>query len=219
MVEQKSLASVERGRDMSRIGAFSDGVFAIAITLLVLQLEVRPGIGSTPEFWRALGDQTANLISFAISFAVIGRLWYLHHRFMQMVREFDPRLIALNLLYLFFIVLIPFTSELVGDYGLEVPMVTVIYTGNVALVTLVASLMYRRSFTEQLVHPEYRDLTETGTKAVLFAAGSLVATMPLVLVLGPYTPLTWFIIFRLNPYDRRRKRLAPGDGGTPSAGD
>ncbi|MFM9149484.1 MAG: TMEM175 family protein, partial [Solirubrobacterales bacterium] len=210
MVEQKSLSSVERGKDLSRVGSFSDGVFAIAITLLVLQLEVPAGIGNTAELWRGLGDQAPDLISFAISFAVIGRFWYLHHRFMQMVREFDPRLIALNLLYLAMVVLIPFTSEILGQYGLDIPMVVIIYIGNVALVTLVASLMYRRAYTEQLVHPEYLNLTEVGTKAVLVTAGILIATMPLVLVLGPYTPFTWIVLLRLNPDDRQRRTMATG---------
>lgn len=215
MVEQKSLSSVERGKDLSRVGSFSDGVFAIAITLLVLQLEVPAGIGNTAELWRGLGEQAPDLISFAISFAVIGRFWYLHHRFMQMVREFDPRLIALNLLYLAMVVLIPFTSEILGQYGLDIPMVVIIYIGNVALVTLVASLMYRRAYTEQLVHPEYLNLTEVGTKAVLVTAGILIATMPLVLVLGPYTPFTWIVLLRLNPYDRQRRKMATGDDGPP----
>lgn len=192
---------------MSRVGAFSDGVFAIAITLLVLQLDVPSGIGSSAALLDAFGDKTADFFAFAISFAVIGRFWYLHHRFMQMIREFDPRLIALNILYLFFIVLIPFTSELMGDYGEEIPVAVMIYIADISLVTICAGTMYLHSRSRDLIHPEYRDLAEVGTKAVFVISAIMAATIPLALVLGPYTPLLWIVLLRLNPYDRRRRNI------------
>ncbi len=207
-VEQKDLSSLERGRDLSRIGAFTDGVFAIAITLLVLQLDVPTDLASASDLWRELGNQSDDFVAFAISFAVIGRYWFLDHRFMRMIRDFDPRLIGLNLLYLFFIVLIPFTSQLMGEYGSDISAAVVIYIGNIAFVTLSASLMYRHADAAGLVHPEYRALVTVGGKAALVMVGIFVLTMPLALVLGPYTPLLWIPLFRLNPYDRSRRNIS-----------
>jgi uncharacterized membrane protein len=206
-VAQKDLSSLERGRDLSRVVAFTDGVFAIAITLLVLQLDVPTDIANASELWSALGRQSDDFVAFAISFAVIGRYWYLDHRFMRMIREFDPRLMALNLAYLFFIVLIPFTSQLMGEHGSEVPASVAIYIGNIALVTLFAGLMYRHADSHHLVHPEYRAMVSVGGRAVFVIGAIFLATIPLALVLGPYTPLLWIPLMRLNPYDRSRRTI------------
>lgn len=104
--------------EFGRIVAFSDGVFSIAITLLVLNLGIEKGLsgGAVDE---ALWGLREDLLAFAISFAVIGRFWVVHHRFFGEVEAFDGRLIVLNLLYLAWIVLIPFSSEVLGEYGGE----------------------------------------------------------------------------------------------------
>src|ERR1700759_4936253 len=101
--------------EFSRIVAFSDGVFAIAITLLVLNLNVDHLHGHSLS--DALWGQRDNLLAYAISFAVIGRFWVVHHRFFSEVTGFDGRLLALNIFYLAWIVLIPFSSAVLGDYG------------------------------------------------------------------------------------------------------
>ena len=67
----------------------------------------------------ALWDQRENLLAYALSFAVIGRFWVVHHRFFSEVTGFDGRLLALNIFYLAWIVLIPFSSEVLGDHGGE----------------------------------------------------------------------------------------------------
>lgn len=208
MAEQKDLSSLERGRDLSRIVAFTDGVFAIAITLLVLQLEVPTDVATPSELWSAIGRQSDDFVAFVISFAVIGRYWFLNHRFMRMITEFDTRLIALNLVYLFFIVLIPFTAQLMGEYGSEIPVTVAVYIANIAMVTMMAGFMYRHAERSHLVEPEYEALAEVGGKAVFVITAIFIATMPLALILGPYTPLLWIPLMRLNPYDRSRRTVS-----------
>ena len=214
-VEQRTLSGAERGKDLSRIGAFSDGIFAIAITLLVLQLDVPAGLGSGSALWDAFSGEAADFFAFTISFIVIGRFWYLHHRFMQMIEEFDGRLIGLNMVYLFFIVLIPFTSELMGDYGEEITGAVVVYVVNIALVTMSAGLMYAHARKGGLARPEFQRMVELGAKAAFFVAVVFLATLPLTIWLGSYTPLVWFPLLRLNPYQRSRRQ---GDGSAPDAG-
>jgi uncharacterized membrane protein len=209
-VEQRDLSSAERGGDLSRIGAFSDGVFAIAITLLVLQLEVPGGIESDSGFWDAFSGEAADFYAFTISFAVIGRFWFLHHRFMQMIREFDSGLIGLNMVYLFFVVLIPFTSELMGDYGNGLTATVFIYIANIALVTFSAALMYVHAGRSGLARPEFQRMVHLGGKAAFFISGVFIVTMPLAIWLGPYTPLVWFPLLRLNPYQRSRRKVSDG---------
>ena len=102
-------------KEVARIAAFSDGVFAIAITLLALQLEIPSG--DSVDVWPAIQDLWPNLLSFAISFAVIGAYWVAHHRLYSVIDRYDARLLWLNLLSLFFIVIMPFTTALVGEHG------------------------------------------------------------------------------------------------------
>ena len=102
-------------KEVARIAAFSDGVFAIAITLLALQLEIPSG--DHVDVWAELQDLWPSFLSFVISFAVIGAYWVAHHRLFSLIERYDRRLIWLNLLSLFFIVLMPFTTSLVGEHG------------------------------------------------------------------------------------------------------
>jgi uncharacterized membrane protein len=125
--------------EFSRIVAFSDGVFAIAITLLVLNLSVPEHIADD-DLSTALWEQRQDLFAYALSFAVIGRFWIVHHRFFGEVTGFDGRLLALNLFYLAWIVLIPFSSQVLGDHGGDTGAI-VVYAANLAAVTLVGTLM------------------------------------------------------------------------------
>ncbi len=126
--------------EFGRIVAFSDGVFSIAITLLVLNLGIDKGL-TEGQIDDALWDQRDLFFAYAISFAVIGRFWLVHHRFFSEVRAFDGRLIALNLAYLGAIVLIPFSSELLGEYGGTTTAV-VFYSVNLAAVVLLGLLLH-----------------------------------------------------------------------------
>ena len=98
----------------ARLEAFSDGVFAVAITLLVLQLVV-PEVGRG-KLAGALLDQWPVLASYVASFATIGVIWLNHHRLISYVGRVDRTLHALNLLLLLWIVLIPYPTALVGHY-------------------------------------------------------------------------------------------------------
>src|SRR6187397_1587669 len=105
--EHAAKRRAENEVEFGRIVAFSDGVFSIAITLLVLNLGIDKGL-TEGQIDNALWDQREMFLSYAISFAVIGRFWLVHHRFFAEVQAFDGRLLGLNLAYLGFVVLIPF---------------------------------------------------------------------------------------------------------------
>ena len=107
-------------KDTSRLEAFSDGVFAVAITLLVLNIKV-PGL-DTPdkllydaEVWKALGQESPALIAYIISFATIGIMWLNHHRLFKQIKRTDTGLLLLNLLLLMIIVFIPVPTSLVAQ--------------------------------------------------------------------------------------------------------
>jgi Endosomal/lysosomal potassium channel TMEM175 len=83
--------------EFARIVTFSDGVFAIAMTLLVLALHVPEGLSDLND---ALKDQLPDFLAFGLSFAVLAQVWFFHHRFFGSLGRFDATLIALNFLYL-----------------------------------------------------------------------------------------------------------------------
>jgi uncharacterized membrane protein len=102
--------------DRSRLEAFSDGVFAVAITLLALNLVVAgPGRGRPP----LLGQLSAHwpaFLAYLISFFTIGIIWVNHHALVRTVRTVDRTLLYLNLVLLLFVVLLPFGTATVADY-------------------------------------------------------------------------------------------------------
>jgi uncharacterized membrane protein len=132
--------------EFNRIVAFSDGIFAIAMTLLVLGLTIPSGV---KDLTRALLDDQGDFLAYAISFAVLARYWLAHHRFFSALERFDRRLMALNLFYLSWIALVPFSSLVLGDYGDKTDAV-VLYAINMILVSA--------SFYLQLVYAYRRDL-------------------------------------------------------------
>lgn len=107
--------------EFGRVLAFSDGVFAIAITLLVLAIDVPtvPESSNALPLPQELWDVRYQLLAYFISFAVVGLFWVHHHRMLANLRGFDGRLMALNLLVLCFIALLPVPTELLGTYGHE----------------------------------------------------------------------------------------------------
>lgn len=188
--------------EFGRIVAFSDGVFSIAITLLVLNLGIEKGLGSG-QIDDALWGLREDFLAFAISFAVIGRFWVVHHRFFAEVRAFDSRLIGLNLLYLAWIVLIPFSSEVLGEYGSETAGV-VVYSVNLAIVVLVGLLMTTSAHRNGLTAIDEAAYREGQIRSVYIAAVFLLS-IPLGFVVPGLTPFLWLVLF-VDPSARLARR-------------
>ena len=108
---------------LDRISFFSDGVFAIAITLLVIEFKV-PVIEHATDglLWSSLAHMGWKLLGFVISFFIVGYYWSVHHRIFGYVNDYTSRLIWLNLLFLFSVVLLPFSSGLLGEYSSELDL-------------------------------------------------------------------------------------------------
>ncbi len=100
----------------NRLEAFSDGVFAIAITLLVLNVKVPNKQNITnAELNNILAASTNQLLSFGFSFLIIGVFWVAHHRIFSFAKVVDTTLIWLNIIYLMFIATIPFPASILAD--------------------------------------------------------------------------------------------------------
>jgi uncharacterized membrane protein len=205
-VARERISKTREGNEIefSRIVAFSDGVFAIAITLLVLNLGIPRNLASGAVA-DALWDQRENLLAFAISFAVIGRFWVVHHRFFSEVTAFDGRLIGLNLLYLAWIVLIPFSSKVLGEYGGHAPAV-VLYAVNLSGVILVGMLMAADARRASLTSIDPAAHAEQRARSIYIAAVFLFS-IPLAFVAPGIAPYLWLALF-FDPLARRAVRAS-----------
>jgi uncharacterized membrane protein len=201
--------------EFGRIVAFSDGVFAIAITLLVLNLGIDKGL-TEGQIDNALWDQREDFLAYAISFAVIGRFWLVHHRFFSEVEAFDGRLIGLNLVYLGFIVLIPFSSELLGEYGGKTTAV-IFYSVNLAIVVLLGLLMGADARRRGLTSTDDRTHRENRVRSA-YIAGIFLLSIPLAYLAPAIAPYFWLVLF-IDPSRRLvGRRSAPDDEGDRVAG-
>jgi uncharacterized membrane protein len=178
--------------EFSRIVAFSDGVFSIAITLLVLNLTIDSGI-PRDELAKRLWEQHEALLAYAISFAVIARFWVVHHSFFSEVKAFDSRLIALNMLYLGFLVLIPFSSQVLGDYGGQLPAV-IVYSANLAAVVLIGQWMSWDARRAGLTTIDAETARENMIRG-FFIAGVFLISIVIALFNASIAPFIWFLLF------------------------
>jgi uncharacterized membrane protein len=128
-------------------------VFAIALTLLVLNISVPRLVGGGETLWHALAGNGGELLSYALSFAVIGLFWTRHHSFFRVTRRVDGRLLALNLLYLGIIAFVPFPTRLLGLYG-DRPEAVAIYAVTISLVSAVAVAMRLHARNAGLLEPD-----------------------------------------------------------------
>lgn len=132
---------------LERIILFSDAVFAIAITLLVIEIKV-------PEIEREhltehtllerLGHMIPKFFGFVVSFLLIGQYWTVHHRLFGFVNNYTQKLLWLNLWFLFAIALMPFSTAFYSDYVMKHVITPVIfYTANIILLGFMNLLMWR----------------------------------------------------------------------------
>ncbi|MHB8681005.1 MAG: TMEM175 family protein [Acidimicrobiales bacterium] len=130
--------------DRGRLEAFSDGVFAIAITLLALDLAVpRVDTGGLPA---ALGHQWPQYAAFVVSFAVIGIIWINHHGLLALAGRVDRTVLALNLVVLLAVVSIPFSTRLLATYltkgGTNAHVAAAVYSGVFLVMAIAMSMLF-----------------------------------------------------------------------------
>jgi uncharacterized membrane protein len=181
--------------EFARTLAFTDGLFAIAMTLLVVDLAV-PVLHnpeSVHELADKLNDDSAKFVSFFISFAVIGRYWIAHHNFVAALARVDRALIALNLLYLAFIAFLPFPTALLGEYFSN-PLSIVIYAINVAIVSGMEVVLFSRAQNHDLLERKLpRDVYRFGAAMSLAPVVFFLLSIPIAFVSTTLAVCFWFL--------------------------
>lgn len=147
MEEDKRMEEKETGR----LEAFSDGVFAVAITLLVLNIRI-PGINLPSsqlpgdiDLWHTLRDEWPMLAAYTTSFATIGVMWINHHRLYTHIKRTNTILMLLNLLLLLIIVFIPVPTALVAEYLVRPDQhaAALLYSGTNVILAVCFNLLWR----------------------------------------------------------------------------
>jgi uncharacterized membrane protein len=187
----------ERAFDYDRTVALSDGVFAIALTLLVLSLTIpslRPG--HTSLLGSRLLHQHDEFIAYAISFAVIAVLWVRHHLVFRTLRRIDGSVTALNLAYLAFVAFLPFPTRVLAIYG-EEPSAVVLYAATGAVLSLLAGLIRRHVQRAGLVHPSRaHEIAEREPWALTPAV--FIASIPIAYASPTAGKLFWLLLIAQN---------------------
>jgi uncharacterized membrane protein len=166
----------------SRVETLVDGVFAIAMTLLVLDLKVPTLVTTSPDVELAaqLVDLGPRLLAYAGTFIVLGVFWFGHHVQSAMIRRADRIFVWINLLFMLFVAFIPFTAALLGRYP-EQRLAVIIYGVNIILVGSCLTLQWRYATGKRrLVDADMPErLVRFGT--VRFALGPVVFLVAIAL--------------------------------------
>jgi uncharacterized membrane protein len=182
-----------------RIEAFSDGVFAIAITLLVLDLKL-PERSDGEGLWAALRGEWPAFAAYLTSFLIIGIMWTNHHSMFAQIRRVDRPLLFLNLALLLWTALLPFPTSLIAQYvtssGTDAHVAAAVYSINLLLAAIAFSCMWVYVVRGGRLIPAPLDPAAERASIVRFGAGTLMyaGCVGLAFVSAPATLAVQFAI-------------------------
>lgn len=198
------------GLEFDRVSFFTDAVYAIAMTLLVVDLH----IPAAPEgLFTAIDEVAYEILGFFLGFLIIGRFWLAHHQFFASLRSVDLAMVRLNLLYLALVAFCPFPVALISEYEQD-PTAFFLFAatvGGISLLEVVLLLMAARG--GHLA----RDLSPPAIRYLLLMASSPVAVIVLSLPLVTFSTsaalLSWLVMV---PVGILLDRLAPAEIRDPA---
>ncbi len=195
--------------EFDRALAFFDAVYALALTLLVTTLDV----GADPSewadlsaLWDAVGSQ---FIAFVISFVVIGAYWLRNHRLLSSFSAIDTHLIVLNLALAGVIILLPFTTESLGEEpASDLPLPTAVYAVNIACASILSTVVYVVARRRGLLRAADDSATARATVAgALAPAAVFLVSVPIAYVVSTgAAQWSWFALVVLAVVERAAHR-------------
>ncbi len=197
----------KEGSRVERLTLFSDAIFAFAMTLLAVNIRV-PEIAQNLVNSQ-LGIELANLVpkfvGYGLSFFISASYWVFYHRIFANIKRYDIMLIWLNIIFLFFVVLIPFPSDLIGRFlSQEISLVT--YSTMMAATGFTLSLIWlyasghHRLIEESLSNHAIKQMSiRTFITPIVF-----LVSIPASFALGVFTPILWVLVWPLGSLITRR---------------
>jgi len=196
----------------NRLEAFSDGVFAIVITLLILDVRFP---ADKPLTLETLSGMAPHVLAFVLSFVIVGVYWVSHHTMLHFVKQVDRQLLWLNLMLLLLVVFIPFPAALLGQHS-DSQLAVTLYSVNLMLVNAAGTVMWLYAMSQPHlavddVGPALPRFVARLHSAPILVYGVAIAVaqwyVSLSLILLAAVPL-FFIL--PNPFIERRLRSAIG---------
>lgn len=185
----------ENAMGMERIVFFSDAVFAIAITLLALEIRLPEVAGlDNAELWGALGSIYPRYLSFMVSFLVIGNFWFIHHRQFGFIERYDTRLIFINLFILMAIAFIPFPTVVISENGNRTA--TIFYALTMCAVgALLTLLWFHASSNRRLTTPDLpHAIVRRGMVRNLSVSAVFLLSVALAFIHPDLAKFSWILI-------------------------
>lgn len=210
-----------KAKEPARLLALSDGLFATVLTLLVLDLRLPDAVsgsnGNMETFVKWLGP---HLFSYVLTFLVAGTYWFAHHRDFDHIIGYDGQLLRYNLLFLFFIGLLPFSTAAVSIASfttVSFPFYWAIYGANIISAGVMLTLTWLYAVNHGLLRPEVTQaeirhitLLQMATPAVFLLSIAMEYLIPQTSV-GPFTLLALPVLLSLVNQPFRRPETAPQD--------
>ncbi len=180
------------GKD--RVEAFSDGVLAVAITLLVLDLRVN----DTAPLGGQLRHELPLFAAFVVSFFIIGVIWVNHHALLSLAARVDRQLVFYNLLLLMWVTTIPFTTSVLATnllkHGSDARYAVLLYGLSAEGMAVSFGLILRRMLTHDLL---YHPVSEAEGRVALRRFSLGVVVYPLIVLVGLVSPITMLALYAL----------------------
>src|SRR5262245_39501996 len=206
----------EAAAETARVEAFSDGVFAIAITLLVLDLKVPSPSPLGPRLAMLLLRQWPSYLAFTTSFAFVGIMWLNHDRLFTLMRRPDHGLPLRNTLLLLVVTVVPFPTALLAAYlgHRDQEVAAMVYSGTYVAIAVFFNLLWRHaSFENRLLDPRadpraveaIHRAYAFGPLLYLAATALAIVSVPACLIMN----IALAIFFALHPRHHERRQDVP----------
>lgn len=184
-------------KDVERIGAFSDAVFAFSLTVLAIEIKV-PIVTGDPkvELPAAMLEQAPHLISFVVGFIVVALYWAGHHRIFRQIERVDGRVVWLNLAMLMFIAFMPVATAYLGEYP-EVPIVPASYAFVLICISVAELILLRHLTSHHLLNADVTPrLIRFYELRILVPMLIIIISIPIAFIVGAIPAmLSWALIY------------------------
>lgn len=186
--------AAEKDYDVGRIASFSDAVFAVAITLLVLNIDVPMNAGK--ELGNELWKLWPQFGAFLLSFVIIGAFWIFHHTLLRKIERHDALFIWLNLALLLCIVFMPFVASLFSEYP-NTEIATILYSGTWSVASMLFAIIWYYSTRKNRLVGEDFDPGKGFHAALAFMSTSIIflVSIPIALVNVSAAQYFWIMLF------------------------
>ena len=200
-----------QGVEFDRVANFTDAVFAIALTLIAVELHPPPlDVEDDPiELLHSLGEMGDELIIFFVAFAVMGSYWLANHRFVAGLRGMDSSYVSWVLPYLAMVAFLPFPADMMGRY-FDNPVAVSFFAVNMAAVSFLEwLLLWRAHVGDLLIHPLAPEAYRWASIGALAPVPVFLASVPVMWIDTRLGLATWALNAPIGIYLNRR---APGLG-------